>query len=140
MRTEFLSNLIDISLIPLSSTATTKSLNQNSHQLNLIKGVLVGGLWPRVATVKLPKGAIKFDKVMAGTVQRENVAKEFKIFDLKDGRVFLHPGSVLFGNASWKTNLVVYFNKHQTSKIFLRDATEVGVTRSPIGVFFDEFY
>ncbi|KAF8215940.1 P-loop containing nucleoside triphosphate hydrolase protein [Mycena galopus ATCC 62051] len=46
-----------------------------------------------------PKSAIKFDRVSAGTVQRENIAKEFKMFDLRAGRVFLHPSSILFEEA-----------------------------------------
>lgn len=61
----------------------------------------------------------------AGTVQRENTAREYKIFDLREGRVFLHPGSVLFGEAAWKTPFLVYFHKYMSSKVFLRDATEV---------------
>ncbi|KAJ7897125.1 P-loop containing nucleoside triphosphate hydrolase protein [Mycena olivaceomarginata] len=87
--------------------------------------VILGGLWPRVARVHLPKSAIKFDRVSAGTVQRENIAKEFKMFDLREGRVFLHPQSILFEVAQWKSPFLVYFHKHMTSKVFLRDATEV---------------
>ncbi|KAJ8084547.1 hypothetical protein PM082_003320 [Marasmius tenuissimus] len=103
----------------------TVSLNVNSDNLNLIKSIIVGGLWPRVARVHLPKSAIKFDKVQAGTVQRENLAKEYKIYDLQEGRVFLHPGSILFGNAAWKSPFLVYFQKHMSTKLYLRDATEV---------------
>ena len=73
----------------------------------------------------LPKSAIKFDKVQAGTIQRENTAREFKMFDLGTGRVFLHPASVLFGAAAWKSPFLVYFHKYMSSKVFLRDATEV---------------
>jgi len=58
-------------------------------------------------------------------VQRENTAKEFKMYDLREGRVFLHPASVLFGAAAWRSPFLAYFNKHMTSKVFLRDATEV---------------
>lgn len=87
--------------------------------------MILGGLWPRVARVHLPQNAIKFDKVSGGTVQRENVAKEYKMFDLRDERVFLHPSSVLFNFAAWRSQYVVYFSKVQTTKLFLRDATEV---------------
>ena len=73
----------------------------------------------------LPKSAIKFDRVQGGTVQRENTAKEYKLYDLKEGRVFLHPSSVLFGETMWKSPFLTYFSKHMTSKVFLRDATEV---------------
>lgn len=98
-----------------------------------MKAVLLAGLWPRVARVVLPRGAIKFDRVQAGTVQRVNEAKEFKFYDIRvnsnEGgggpRVFLHPASVLFHSAEWKVPFVAYFQKHMSSKVFLRDATEV---------------
>ena len=95
----------------------------------MVKAVILGGFWPRVARVHLPKSAIKFDKVQAGTIQRENTAKEFKFFDIGNTgeRVFLHPASILFGEASWKSPFVTYFQKQATTKIFLRDATEVSL-------------
>ncbi|ESK92682.1 dead deah box [Moniliophthora roreri MCA 2997] len=125
LRREYLGPLISIGFVPLDTTPSTDALNVNSNNVNLVKAIVVGGLWPRVARVHLPKSAIKFDKVQAGTVQRENTAKEYKIYDLRDGRVFLHPGSVLFGNANWKSPFIVYFQKAMTTKMFLRDATEI---------------
>ncbi|KAF5385346.1 hypothetical protein D9615_001206 [Tricholomella constricta] len=127
LRHDFILNLADLGFIPLSSTPSTPALNKNSNNLNLIKAILLGGLWPRVARVHLPRDRIKFDKVQAGTIQRENTAKEFKIFDLREGRVFLHPGSVLFGEAAWKSPFLVYFHKYMSSKVFMRDATEVPI-------------
>ncbi|KAK7058527.1 putative ATP-dependent RNA helicase ucp12 [Paramarasmius palmivorus] len=125
LRREYLGPLISIGFVSLDTTPTTESLNVNSQNINLLKAIVVGGLWPRVARVHLPKSAIKFDKVQAGTVQRENTAKEYKIYDLREGRVFLHPGSILFGNATWKSPFIVYFQKAMTTKMFLRDATEI---------------
>ncbi|GLB35802.1 putative helicase associated domain (HA2) Add an annotation [Lyophyllum shimeji] len=125
LRHDFLLSLADLGFIPLSSAPSSPALNKNSGNLNLIKAVILGGLWPRVARVHLPKDRIKFDKVQAGTIQRENTAKEYKIYDLREGRVFLHPGSVLFGEAAWKTPFLVYFHKYMSTKVFLRDATEV---------------
>lgn len=125
---DFVNSLSDIGFIPFSSKLSTPSLNVNSDNTNLVKALILGGLWPNVARVHLPKSAIKFDKVQAGTVQRENTAKEYRLYDLKEGRVFLHPTSVLFGETAWKSPFVVYFQKHMTSKVFLRDATEVCVS------------
>ncbi|KAF7337468.1 p-loop containing nucleoside triphosphate hydrolase protein [Mycena sanguinolenta] len=125
LRNDFIGSLTDLGFIPLHSTPSTPALNTNSTNTNLIKAVVLGGLWPRVARVHLPKSAIKFDRVSAGTVQRSNIAKEFKMFDLREGRVFLHPQSILFEVAQWRSPFVVYFQKHMTSKVFLRDATEV---------------
>lgn len=125
LRRDFLSSLSDLGFIPRSATASSQELNTNSANTNIIKAVILGGLWPRVVQVHLPRSAIKFDKVQAGTVQRENTAKEYKMHDLTDGRVFLHPSSVLFGESTWKSPFLAYFQKQMTSKIFIRGATQV---------------
>ncbi|KAG1825662.1 P-loop containing nucleoside triphosphate hydrolase protein [Suillus subaureus] len=125
LRRDFLSSLSDLGFIPRSARASSEELNANSANTNIVKAVILGGLWPRVAQVHLPRSAIKFDKVQAGTVQRENTAKEYKIHDLTDVRVFLHPSSVLFGESTWKSPFLAYFQKQMTSKIFIRGATEV---------------
>ncbi|KAJ3922223.1 P-loop containing nucleoside triphosphate hydrolase protein [Lentinula edodes] len=127
LRRDYLGPLVAIGFVPFDSTPSSPGLNVNSSEENLLKALILGGLWPRVARVHLPKSAIKFDKVQGGTVQRENTAKEFKIFDIQEGRVFLHPSSVLFGHASWKSPFIAYFQKSLTTKIFLRDVTEVPI-------------
>lgn len=129
LRQDFLSALASLNLVPDGSTPSSAALNSNSDQAGLVKSILLGGLWPRVARVVLPSGAIKFDRVQAGTIQRANEAREFKFYDIKvgseGGRVFLHPASTLFHSAEWKSPFVTYFQKQMTSKVFLRDATEV---------------
>ncbi|KAF9531893.1 P-loop containing nucleoside triphosphate hydrolase protein [Crepidotus variabilis] len=125
LRQDFISALSEMGFIPSNSNPSSPSLNASSDNVNLVKAVILGGLWPRVARVHLPKENIKYDKVSAGTVQRENTAKDFKLYDLQEGRVFLHPGSVLFSTANWKPPFLTYFSKHMTSKIFLRDASKV---------------
>jgi ATP-dependent RNA helicase DHX57 len=118
-------SLAEIGLVPLDAKPSSSYLNRCSDNVNLVKAVMLGGLWPRVARVHLPKENIKYDKVSGGTVQRENVATDYKMYDLKEGRVFLHPASILFGKANWKPPFLVYFHKHMTNKIYLRDATKV---------------
>lgn len=90
---------------------------------NLVKSVVCGGLWPRVAMVSTPKQL--FDKVQAGTVEREREAKEYKLFEKRE-RVFIHPQSIMFdGLGSHGSPFFAYFSKNMTSKVFLRDVTEV---------------
>lgn len=125
LRQDFLSTLSSLGFIPEHSKPTDPALNVNNTNVNLVKAVILGGFWPRVARVHLPKSAIKFDRVQAGTIQRENTAKEFKMYDLREGRVFVHPASVLFNATAWKSPFLTYFQKQMTSKVFLRDATEV---------------
>ncbi|KAJ3569724.1 hypothetical protein NP233_g4864 [Leucocoprinus birnbaumii] len=125
LRREFCAALQERGFLAPDCDPMDSALNENSDNSNLLKAIILGGLWPRVARVHLPKSAIKFDKVQAGAVQRDNTAKEFKMFDLKEGRVFVHPGSVLFDCTVWKSPFLAYFHKYQSSKVFLRDATEV---------------
>lgn len=127
LQLDFLYSLSDLGFIPFASNVDSPAINTNSNNTNLVKAVILGGLWPRVARVHLPKSAIKFDRVQGGTVQRENTAKEFKIYDLRGGRVFLHPASVLFSATAWKSPFSAYFHKHMTGKVFLRDATEASI-------------
>ncbi|TFK77465.1 P-loop containing nucleoside triphosphate hydrolase protein, partial [Pluteus cervinus] len=125
LRNDLFSSLADTGFVPLNSKPASPELNINSTNTNLLKAIILGGFWPRVARVHLPDSAIKFDKIQAGTIQRDNTAKEYKIYDLKSGRAFLHPSSVLFENANWKPPMVAYFQKQMTSKLFLRDVTQV---------------
>ena len=120
-----MATLSDMGFISRNIKASDPVLNVNSSHKNLIKAVITGGLWPLVAHASLPRNAIKFDKVQAGTVQRENDAKEFKLVDITNQRVFLHPSSVLFSESTWKSPFVTYFRKQATSKVYLRDVTIV---------------
>ncbi|KAF4606324.1 hypothetical protein EYR38_000377 [Pleurotus pulmonarius] len=125
VRHELIATLADIGFVPLQVSPDDPSLNTNSNKTNVLKAVVAGGLWPRVARVYLPTSAIKFDKVQAGSVQRDNSAKEFRFYDLKGERAFLHPSSILFTVAAWKSPIVAFFQQHKTSKSFLRSVTEV---------------
>ena len=125
LRQDFISALAEIGLVGSKATPSSPELNKSASNINLIKAAMLGGLWPRVVRVHLPDKSIKYDKVSAGTVRRENLATDYKMFDLKEGRVFLHPGSVLFGTSSWNPPFLFYFHKHLSSKVFLRDATKV---------------
>ncbi|KDQ15674.1 hypothetical protein BOTBODRAFT_54555 [Botryobasidium botryosum FD-172 SS1] len=125
LRHDFMSALAEIGFIPFGTSASAPELNVNSDNTNLLKSVILGGLWPRVARISLPKAT--FDQLAAGTIQRDHEAREFKMFDIAGGgeRVFLHPGSMLFTASVYKSPFLAYFSKNMTSKLFLRDATEV---------------
>ncbi len=43
----------------------------------------------------------------------------------QSGRVFIHPSSILFSESGFKSGFLAYFSKAETSKVFLRDATEI---------------
>jgi hypothetical protein len=123
LRTDIISCLSDIGFIPFGINSEDPRLNTNKGNANLVKAIIVGGLWPRVVKVVLPKA--RFDKIAAGSQQREHQAKEVKYFDQREGRVFLHPSSILFSRTTYKSRFLAFFTKIHTSKVFLRDVTEV---------------
>ncbi|KAG0018225.1 hypothetical protein BGZ81_010330 [Podila clonocystis] len=97
--------------------------NINSDNMTLVKAIILSGLYPNVIKVKMPDA--KFDKMIAGAVERETVVKEIRMFTKDDGRVFLHPSSTLFHSNQFTVPFLVYFSKLETTKIFVHDATMV---------------
>ncbi|KAG8836392.1 hypothetical protein FRC17_003302 [Serendipita sp. 399] len=123
LRVEYASSLSDLGFIPFGAEPSDPRLNRNSQNVNLVKAIVLGGLWPRILKVVPPKAM--FDKIASGAQQREHQAKEVKYFDQQDGRVFLHPSSILFSQTTYKSRFLTYFTKVHTSKVFVREATEV---------------
>ncbi|EJT97204.1 P-loop containing nucleoside triphosphate hydrolase protein [Dacryopinax primogenitus] len=123
LRQDFHSTLSDIGFVPFSSSPTSSFLNTNSMNPNLLKSIILAGLWSRVARITLPKAS--FERVQSGTIQKAHEAKDLKFFDSRGARVFLHPQSALFSQTTFRSPYVTYFSKAETSKVFLRDATEV---------------
>ncbi|WWC60817.1 uncharacterized protein I303_103393 [Kwoniella dejecticola CBS 10117] len=121
LRSDFLSALSSLGFMNPSKSELSK-LSVNSKVDNLVKGVIVGGLYPRIARISMPKA--QFERVQQGAIQKDHEAKEVKMFD-QAGRVFVHPTSVLFNESGFKSGYLAYFAKAETSKVFLRDATEV---------------
>ena len=133
MRQDYFSTLVDLGFVLKAQTPSDPGLNANRGNDQLIKSIILGGLWPRVAQVVLPDSAVKFDKVQAGTVRRENEAHEFRLYEIDEkSRLFIHPSSVMFSHTSWKTPFVTYFNRRMTSKMYLMDVTEVGSLYTPL--------
>ncbi|KAF9931340.1 hypothetical protein BGZ67_005385 [Mortierella alpina] len=97
--------------------------NANSDNMALVKAIILSGLYPNVIKIKMPDA--KFDKMIAGAVERETVTKEIRMFTKDDGRVFLHPSSILFQSNQYQVPFLVYFSKLETTKIFVHDATMV---------------
>ncbi|KAI0320072.1 P-loop containing nucleoside triphosphate hydrolase protein [Amylostereum chailletii] len=125
LRQDLFAAISSIGLVPSSSKPSTLSLNTHSASTPLLKAVILASLYPRVSRIALPRGALKFDQTAAGTVQRENTAKEYRVNDMKGERVWIHPASVLFRESSWQSGIVVSFLRVATGKVFLRDVTEV---------------
>ncbi|KAG9026944.1 hypothetical protein FRB95_008310 [Tulasnella sp. JGI-2019a] len=125
LRRDLHNALASIGFVPLHSSPEAPDLNVHSANENLVKAVICGGLWPRIAKVSTPKAV--FDKVQSGTVERDHEAKEFKVFEDSE-RVFIHPQSIMFDTLDTvKSRFFAYFAKSMTTKVFLRDVTEVSL-------------
>ncbi|CAO0799169.1 unnamed protein product [Mucor circinelloides] len=120
LRRQYLDALSDIGFYKRSNH---DDYNQNADNVNLLKSILFAGLNPNVAKIRLPD--TKYDKLLSGTVEREKEAREIKYYTKDDGRVFLHPSSLLFNNNSYNSSFLTYFSRMTTSKTFIRDGTEV---------------
>lgn len=97
--------------------------SSNADNINLIKSIIFAGLNPNIVKVHLPD--TKYDKVLSGTVEREKEAREIRFYTKDDGRVFIHPSSMLFSVTNYAPPFLTYFSKMATSKTFLRDGTEI---------------
>ncbi|GJN87301.1 hypothetical protein Rhopal_000249-T1 [Rhodotorula paludigena] len=121
LRTDYLSALSSVGFLPLRAKAHDPAFNENSQNESLLKAIVFAGT-ARLVRVKLP--AAVFDKGISGAIERERESREVKYFE-PEGRVFLHPTSLLFEETKFVSPFVTYANKQVTTKQFLRDATEV---------------
>ena len=120
LRTDYISALRSAGY-SVESQPTPNVASSRAASDNLLKAIIYAGTGKAVRT-KLPDA--KYESTISGTSQIDHEAKQVRFFD-DDGRVFIHPASILFGEPKLKNGYITYFNKSVTSKPFLRDATEV---------------
>lgn len=128
---------------------TTDILNAQSNNRRVIGAVLCAGLYPNVIKVMRPPQ--KYHETIGGAVTTDAEAKQMKYY-VKDllpvppgvesqrkeseqqddaggltaglSRVWLHPGSINFTEASYNSRWLVYSEKVKTSKVYIRESTE----------------
>ncbi|KAL2095688.1 hypothetical protein ACEWY4_007836 [Coilia grayii] len=93
------------------------SANINSENEKIVKAVIVAGLYPKVAKIRLSH---KKRPVPA------------KVYTKQDGKVCIHPKSVNAEENQFRYTWLIYHLKMRTSSIFLYDCTEV----SPFSLLF----
>ncbi|KAH8992445.1 P-loop containing nucleoside triphosphate hydrolase protein [Lactarius akahatsu] len=118
LRNDLLSALQSAGLVPAAP-------NAHAHEPVLLKALLLAALYPRVARIALPRNAVKFTRVAGGSVEQDASARQWRARDMRGERVWVHPASVLFAEARWRSGVVVSFRRVETAKVFLRDVTEV---------------
>ncbi|KAF2744988.1 DEAD/DEAH box helicase-like protein [Sporormia fimetaria CBS 119925] len=126
-RGQYLTSLKEISLIPSSysstNAATHRSLNKHNDNDALLRALIAGAFNPQIARIQLPDK--KFAAGIAGAVELDMEARTIKYFNQENGRVFVHPSSILFDAQTFPSTacFIAYFNKMATSKVFIRDLT-----------------
>lgn len=92
----------------------------------LLRAVTAASFTPQIARIQFPDK--KFASSLSGTVELDPEARMIKYFAQDHGRVFVHPGSTLFGSQGFpglggRVGFVSYFSMVATSKVFIRDLT-----------------
>jgi hypothetical protein len=120
LRKQFLDTLVELGYV---SKAKWEILNSNSTNEKIVKAVILAGMYPNVANIRMPKQM--YDQTAEGTVAVKIKTKEIRFYTEEDHRVFIHPSSSLFSEQKYQDSVLVYGSKVATSKIFLRECTVV---------------
>lgn len=138
-RSQYLSSLKEAGFIPTTyspaaaNTHLSSSLNEHNFNNALIRALVAGAFNPQLARIEFPEK--KFAASMSGAVELDPEARTIKFFNQDNGRVFVHPGSTLFGAQAFgggQTAFMSYFNKMATSKVFIRELTRMILPLPPL--------
>ncbi|SPN98918.1 related to helicases [Cephalotrichum gorgonifer] len=118
-RTQYYGSLREAG-IPTAAPSTPKS------NPSLLRAVTAASFTPQIARIQYPDK--KFAASVSGAVELDPEARMIKYFAQDHGRVFVHPGSTLFGSQGFpelggRVGFISYFNMVATSKVFMRDLT-----------------
>eukprot|EP00050_Salpingoeca_kvevrii_P019100 m.82484 g.82484 ORF g.82484 m.82484 type:complete len:1527 (+) comp8262_c0_seq2:687-5267(+) len=98
-------------------------LNSNSQNPKILKAALCAGLYPNVVRIQHPETT--YIQMEHGAIADETKSAGIKFFPREPGRVFLHPSSILFSEGKYEDLHLLYHEKVQTSKVFIRECTMV---------------
>ncbi|KAL4990853.1 P-loop containing nucleoside triphosphate hydrolase protein [Aspergillus falconensis] len=125
-KAQFITSLKDAAIIPVDyseSSASFSRLNSNASNRSLLRALVAGAFQPQIARIAFPDK--KFASSITGTFEVDPDARTIKYFNQENGRVFIHPSSLLFSAQSFPNAAAYlsYFTKMETSKVFIRDLT-----------------
>lgn len=130
-RSQYVSSLKEAGFLPADyQPAAYPLLNTQNSNSALIRALIAGAFNPQLARIEFPDK--KFAPSVSGAVELDPEARTIKFFNQENGRVFMHPGSTLFGAQNFVSGAAYmsYFNKMSTSKIFIRELTRKSPTFS----------
>jgi len=122
-RRQLLDSLIETGLLPVEYSSNIVRHNKNNGNSMLLRAVIAGALNPQISRIQMPDK--KYIASISGAKELDPEAKTIKYFNQENGRVFVHPSSVLFEAQSFSgaAAFAAYFTKMETSKTFIRDLT-----------------
>lgn len=99
------------------------SYDINAKSVRVVKAVICAGFYPNVVRVQHPEK--KYVQTEGGSVVKVAAAKELRYHTRHDGRVFIHPSSMVFSVGHYESPWLVYSEKVKTSKVFVRECSMV---------------
>lgn len=122
-RTQYYAALTEIGIVPPSALSDARRPGQSTASTAIVRALTASAFTPQIARIQFPDK--KFAASAAGAVELDPEAKTIKYFTHENGRVFIHPSSMLFDSQGFSGNasFVSYFTMMATSKIFIRDLT-----------------
>lgn len=128
-KAQFVTSLKDAGILPVDYTESATTWNRNASNRNLLRALIAGAFQPQVAQISFPDK--KFASSVTGTVEVDPDARTIKYFNQENGRVFIHPSSILFSAQGYPNSAayLAYFTKMATSKVFIRDLTRESTGR-----------
>lgn len=128
-RAQLLTSLKDAGIVSIEykeGTGTSIRWDRNGNNTSLLQALIAGSFNPQIAQIKFPDK--KFAASMTGTIELDPDARTIKYFNLENGRVFIHPSSVLFSVQNFANAAYLsYFSKMETSKVFIRELTRKSI-------------
>lgn len=139
LRKQFARDIAQLGLLPRGCNARDalsldSVANANASKAPLIKSALCAGLYANVMKAVNPEQ--RYAEVHGGTVTVDPKAKEIRFFcqeqrldasepipTIPRQRVFVHPASVNFHERSFPWTYLIFHQKVQTSRVFVRDST-----------------
>ena len=133
---QFLELLVSIGFVPIDLTKirgkfvkddifelTGSEMNTNGENFRLLAALLCAALYPNVVKVLTPEKS--FVLSVGGAVPKLPAASDLRFKTQQDGYVNIHPSSVNSIYGHFPSPFLVFQEKVQTSKIFIRDCTMV---------------
>ncbi|ETS80107.1 hypothetical protein PFICI_07636 [Pestalotiopsis fici W106-1] len=122
-RTQYYAALTEIGIVPPSAISDARRSGQSTASTAIVRALTASAFTPQIARIQFPDK--KFAASVTGAVELDPEAKTIKYFTQENGRVFIHPSSMLFDSQGFSGNasFVSYFTMMATSKIFVRDLT-----------------